>query len=158
MMSETAPSSSFRTSLHASAVLVGAGAVLIRGPSGSGKSRLVLGLLEAAARGQLRFARLVADDRTHVAAVNGLVLASVPAPLAGLLEVRGLGIRRLDYEPRALVTLVVDLEAEDGDRLPAPASRFVELNGVRMPRLPVERGQDPLPLVLAELTTSAAIS
>jgi HPr kinase/phosphorylase len=144
--------------LHASAVLVGAGAVLIRGPSGSGKSRLVLGLLDAAKTGRLRFARLVSDDRTETALANGRVLAKPPAALAGLLEIRGLGVRRLDHEPQAVVGLVVDLAAEDGDRLPAASSRTTELEGVTLPRLPVAAGQDPLPLVLGALTLASAVS
>jgi serine kinase of HPr protein (carbohydrate metabolism regulator) len=147
-----------RPSLHASAVLVGAGAVLIRGPSAAGKSRLVLDLIAAAESGRLRLARLVADDRTQIAAVNGRLLASPPPPLAGLLEIRGLGIRRLEFEPCAVVMLVVDLYADDGDRLPAAASRRTEIAGVTLPRLPVAAGEDPLPLVLAALTTSGAIS
>jgi len=63
-----------------SAVLVGAKAVLIRGPSGSGKSRLAFALLQAAQAGQLPFARLVADDRALVEAVNGRLLVR-PAPV-----------------------------------------------------------------------------
>jgi HPr kinase/phosphorylase len=52
--------------IHASAVLLGRKAALIRGPAGSGKSRLVGDLLLAATQGVLPFARLVADDRAHV--------------------------------------------------------------------------------------------
>jgi HPr kinase/phosphorylase len=52
--------------IHASVVLTGARAVLIRGPAGAGKSRLALNLIHAAASGSLRFARLVADDRVYV--------------------------------------------------------------------------------------------
>ena len=81
--------------IHASVVLVGAHALLIRGPSGSGKSRLVLNLIQAVSSGPLMFARLVADDRVHVRAVHGRLIARPPAALAGLLEVRGLGIRQL---------------------------------------------------------------
>jgi HPr kinase/phosphorylase len=143
--------------LHASAVLVGSGAVLIRGPSGSGKSRLVLALIEAAQAGRLRFARLVSDDRTQLAAAHGRLLASPPAPLAGLLEIRGLGLRQMDFEPHAVITLVVDLAAEDGDRLPDAASQTVEIHGVKLPRLPVTAGEDPLPLVLGALTTMDAV-
>jgi serine kinase of HPr protein (carbohydrate metabolism regulator) len=157
MMTATKPSAQ-RMTLHASAVLVGAGAVLIRGPSSAGKSRLVLGLIAAAESGRLPFARLVADDRTQIAVAHGRLLASAPAPLAGLLEIRGLGVRRLEFESCAVVTLVVDLGAEDGDRLPAATSRVTEIAGIRLPRLPVAPGQDPFPLVLAALTTSGAIS
>ena len=53
------------STIHASAVLVGAKAVLIRGPAGSGKSHLVWELLQLAAKGALPFARLVADDRAY---------------------------------------------------------------------------------------------
>ena len=56
-------------SVHASAVLVGDRAVLIRGPSGSGKSALAYALIRAAEIGG--FARLVGDDRVHVEAANG---------------------------------------------------------------------------------------
>ena len=61
------------STVHASAVLVGARAVLIRGPSGSGKSRLALELIEAGHAGRLRFARLVADDRVHLEAAGGQI-------------------------------------------------------------------------------------
>jgi len=81
-------------SIHASAVLIGARAALIQGPSGSGKSRLALALLQAAGQGLIPFARLVADDRAHVEAVHGRLLVRPAAALAGLIEVRGLGIRR----------------------------------------------------------------
>ena len=70
--------------IHASAVLVGRHALLIRGPSGSGKSRLALGLIQAAEQGLLRFARLVADDRCHLEAVNFRLLFRPSEVLAGM--------------------------------------------------------------------------
>src|SRR5262245_60264340 len=96
--------------IHASAVLAGARAILIRGPAGSGKSRLALNLIQAASNGKLIFARLVADDRVHLEATHDRLIARPPAALAGLLEVRGLGIQRLPYEPMAVVSWVVDLD------------------------------------------------
>jgi serine kinase of HPr protein (carbohydrate metabolism regulator) len=137
--------------VHASAVLVGARAVLIRGPSGAGKSRLAWALIAAAEAAHLRFARLVSDDRSRLAAHHGRLLVSPAPELAGLIEVRGLGIRRLPFEPLAVVGLVVDLAANDGARLPAEASRRVALEGVEVARLAVASGVDPLPLVLAAL-------
>ena len=142
--------------IHASAVLIGARAALIRGPAGAGKSQLVLALIEAARMGLLPFARLVADDRAHVAAVNGRLIVRPPEALAGLIEVRGLGIRRLPFEPLAVVGLVVDLAAEDAERLPPAASRSITIDGVSVPRLPVAPGGDALRLVLAELSSAAA--
>ena len=97
------------TTVHASAVLVGARAVLIRGPSGSGKSRLALDLIDAARTGSLLFARLVADDRVHLDNADGRLLVRPAEALAGLIEVRGVGLLRMAYEASAVVGLVVDL-------------------------------------------------
>ena len=142
--------------VHASAVLTGAHGVLIRGPSGAGKSRLALALLAAASDGRLPFARLVGDDRCHLAAHHGRLLVSPAAELAGLIEVHGLGIRRLAYEPIAVVGLVVDLAAADAARMPADAAARVTIDGINVLRLAVAPGADPLPLVLAALTTEPA--
>jgi serine kinase of HPr protein (carbohydrate metabolism regulator) len=136
--------------IHASAVLAGPRAVLIRGPSGSGKSRLASALLDAWQRGPLPFARLVGDDRVHVEAVHARLLVRPAPALAGLIEIRGLGIRRLPYEPLAVVGLVVDLSAPDAARLPSEGFS-ASIAGVPVPRLAVAAGESPLPLVLARL-------
>jgi HPr kinase/phosphorylase len=138
--------------IHAAAVLVGARAVLIRGPSGSGKSRLALELIGAAHSGPPRFARLVGDDRVHVEAAHGRLLVRPAAALAGLIEVRGVGIRKLPYEPSAVVGLVVDLAA-DAERLPQADRQRTELERISVARLAVAVGEPPLPAVLALLTS-----
>lgn len=141
------------SNIHASAVLIGAKAALIRGPAGAGKSQLALALIEAARTGALPFARLVADDRTLVE-VHGGRLVVRPAPeLAGLIEVRGLGIRRLPYEPVAVAKLVIDLAATDAERLPAREAGQTAIEGVMLPRLAVAPGAPALPLLLAFLNT-----
>ena len=137
--------------VHASAVLAGARAVLIRGPSGAGKSRLALELIQAARAGQLLFARLVGDDRVHLEAAAGRLVVSPADSLAGLLEVRGVGIVRLAYEPSAVVGLVVDLQAEVV-RLPDGEQKQTQIEGVRLPRLAVAAGCNALPSLLAVLT------
>ena len=139
--------------IHASAVLVGARAVLIRGPSGSGKSRLASALLQAAEQGALPFARLVADDRAHVEAAHGRLLVRPAPALAGLIEVHGIGIRRVPHEPLAVAGLLVELGPADTARLPDKASQHAEIEGLTLPRLAVAAGVDPLPLVLAYLQT-----
>lgn len=139
--------------VHASAVLVGPRAVLIRGPSGAGKSRLALALLAAGEAGHLRFARLVADDRCRLEPQHGRLLVRPATQLAGLLEVRGLGIRRLPFEPVAVVGHVIDLADPDGERLPARKNPHVTLEGITLSRLAVAPGIEPLPLVLAALGT-----
>jgi HPr kinase/phosphorylase len=143
-------------SVHASAVLVGARAMLIRGPSGAGKSRLALALLRAAESGRPAFARLVADDRSVLEAHHGRLLVRPLPELAGLIEVRGLGIRRLPYEPAAVVGLVVDLAAPDAERLPSAASGRAIIEGIEVSRLAVAPGTDPLAQVLAALVTEHA--
>jgi HPr kinase/phosphorylase len=143
--------------IHASAVLIGARAVLIRGPAGSGKSRLALALIGAARSGVVPFARLVADDRVHIEAVNGRLLVRPAGQLAGLIEVRGLGLRRLSFEPVAVAGLVIDLDAADAERLPQTSGKVVVIEGVTLPRLAVAPGIDPLPRVVAAFTTDEAV-
>lgn len=140
--------------IHASAVLIGARAALIRGPAGAGKSRLALALIDAAACGLLPFARLVGDDRLHVEAANGRLLVRPAETLAGLIEVRGLGIRRVPHEALASVGLVVDLGEADAERLPPAAARSAVLEGVLLPRLSAAPQDDALGLVLAALRSS----
>jgi HPr kinase/phosphorylase len=137
--------------VHASAVLVGARAVLIRGSSGSGKSRLAVALIQGGGSGALAFTRLVGDDRVHLEAVHGRLLVRPAETLAGLIEVRGLGIRRVPFEALAVVGLVIDLAAADAARLPAPESAVTEVAGVPLPRLAVAAGDDPFPMLLAAL-------
>ena len=141
--------------VHATAVLVGARALLIRGPAGSGKSRLALKLIEAAQAQVLRFARLVADDRVRLEPCHGRLLARVPDELAGLIEVRGLGIRRMAYEPVAVVGSIVDLAAADAQRLPDEPMQ-IEIAGLPLPRLAVAVNDDASPAVLSWLTTAPA--
>ena len=137
-------------------MLVGSRAVLIRGPAGSGKSRLAWALIDAAAAGLIPFARLVADDRVELTASHGRLLVRPPSALAGLIEVRGVGVRRLAYEAVAVAGLVVDLGAADSERMPAPSAQTAEISGIRLPRLPVAAGADALAAVLAALNSEPA--
>jgi serine kinase of HPr protein (carbohydrate metabolism regulator) len=84
---------------------------------------------------------------------HGRLLAR-PAPnLAGLLEIRGLGVRRLPYEPVAVVSHVVDLAAADAARIPEDPE--VAVCGIMLPRIAVSSTADQLTLVLAALVTAA---
>lgn len=127
--------------IHASAVLLGHRGILIRGASGAGKSRLALALLQDAEPG---FARLVGDDRIHLEAAHGRLLMRPADALAGLIEIRGIGIIRLPYEKVAVASLVVDLDAPDAARLPQETDLETELEGVSLARLPVAPGADAL--------------
>ena len=121
--------------VHASAVAVGEVGILIRGPSGSGKSSLAFSLLVLAAQGG-SFARLVGDDRIELDRCNSRLIARGHAAIRGMVELRGQGIIRLAYEPAVVVGLVVDLlPVVELIRYPDPENRQVELCGVKLPRL-----------------------
>jgi serine kinase of HPr protein (carbohydrate metabolism regulator) len=96
--------------LHATAVAINGRAVLIMGPSGAGKSDLALRLID-------RGAMLVSDDYIMVRQSAGLVLAEPPAAIAGLIEVRCLGIVSMPHVSQVPVALVVRLE-NAVDRMP----------------------------------------
>ena len=105
--------------------------VLIIGPPGSGKSDLAIRLIDAGAR-------LVADDYLWLENADGGLVAAVPESIAGLLEVRGLGIVKLSYRDTCAVRLCVDLVAPDEiDRLPA-AGQSARYEGVEIRRLALE--------------------
>jgi hypothetical protein len=128
--------------IHASCVMLAKAApipaglyycgVLILGDSGAGKSDLALRLI---AQGGL----LVSDDRTELFVDGGKLRARAPATLAGLMEVRGVGILALPYEKSAEVALVVQLGPADAvPRLPerahyAPPQPLVLPEGARPP-------------------------
>jgi serine kinase of HPr protein (carbohydrate metabolism regulator) len=131
--------------IHATAVLTGATALLIRGEPGSGKSRLALRLIQT-----LPFARLVGDDRVHLEARNGRLLARPADTLAGLLEVRGLGVQKVPYETLAVIGQVLDFEPA-AERLPEPDEQKTVISRVTLPRIALPASGDPLPAVLATL-------
>jgi len=96
--------------LHASTVAMEGRAVLISGPSGSGKSDLTLRLLD-------RGFTLVSDDRTIVRKQGSTLVASAPETIKGKLEIRGVGIVNMDTVADVPVALVVELTS-DIQRLP----------------------------------------
>jgi HPr kinase/phosphorylase len=143
-----------RVSIHASAVLVENRAVLIRGPSGAGKSRLAFDLILAGRSGQIPSAVLVGDDRVFLDAGDGQMVVRPVPQLAGLIEIRGLGIRRCEFVEEAVVGLVVDLGATDAARLPQPEALLTRIDGVLIPRIPVASGHSAFPLTAAALITA----
>lgn len=98
--------------VHASCVALAGVGVLLRGPSRAGKSDLALRLL-------VQGGRLVADDGTDLVVREGRLYAAAPPAIAGLIEVRGVGIVNIGCISEAEVLLVVDLVAPDEvERMP----------------------------------------
>jgi HPr kinase/phosphorylase len=141
-------------SIHASAVKIGEQAVLIRGPSGAGKSRLALELILAGRSRQIPPAILVGDDRVRLDTRGKEVWVRPVEQLAGLIEIRGLGIRACDFADEARVGFVVDLMAEDAERLPSAEAMRTSIQGILLPRIPVGAAFAPFLLVAAALITA----
>lgn len=141
--------------LHATAIVAAGRAALIRGPSGSGKSDLALRCLALAPSPLIPSpTHLVSDDQVCVSIDGDAVMLSPPAAIAGLLEVRGIGIIRV---PEAAtgnwpLHLVVDLVAEGVsiERLPDPwPTTLIQGRPVRLLRLRPFEPSAPAKLLMA---------
>ena len=122
---------------HGTAVAIDGEAVLLRGPSGAGKSDLALQLID-------RGARLVADDQTLLRRVGDRVIAAAPPTIAGLIEIRGIGIITVEATDAAPLFLIADL-IPLGEVERMPERTFETILGVSVPLV-----------VLAALEASAA--
>lgn len=104
--------------IHGTSVEIDGAGILLRGPPGSGKSDLALRLISE------REARLVADDQVEVSMRDGRLMARAPESLAGMIEVRGLGIARLDHHPSWALHLVIEL-CDTVARFPSPSQTVI---------------------------------
>ena len=116
-------------SIHASTVAIDGRAVLITGPSGAGKSDLALRLLD-------RGFTLVSDDQTIVRREGDRLIASAPATIAGMLEIRGIGIVDFATVGDLPVALVVELTSEMA-RMPDDSRERVIL-GITVPLITLD--------------------
>jgi len=111
--------------VHATAIAIEGNAILLRGPPGAGKSDLALRLIDGGAR-------LVADDQALLRRADNQVFVRAPAEIAGLIEVRGVGILRVDLISEAPIALVADLvPSTQIERI--PDNRFEKVLGLAIP-------------------------
>ena len=107
--------------------------VLLRGPSGTGKSDLALRLIEAC---PWRRTRLVADDGVSLQEEAGRLIALCPPAIAGVLEVRGVGLVQRPFAPAITLRLLLAL-GDTPRRLPQLArERLVSSSAIALPVLP----------------------
>ena len=112
---------------YATAIAINGRAVLLRGPSGAGKSDLALRLIDEGAK-------LVADDQVELRRAGERILVSAPATIAGLIEVRGIGILRVETVTEATLTMLVDLlPSAQIERF--PETRLEQVLGLAVPTI-----------------------
>lgn len=119
--------------MQASAVVIDGRALLIEGPPGSGKSSLALALID-------RGAGLIGDDAVTLHPAGGALIAAPPPHIAGLLEVRGVGLVSLPVAPAAPVALILALGGPSPERLPPASLPGRVIAGVAVPVLAFDPG------------------
>lgn len=123
------------TNVHGTGLLLGSTGVLLRGPSGGGKSVLALTLLDRwSGRGLPAF--LVADDRIELYQSGGVLSMQAPGALAGLIELRGRGIVKRPHRSPVVLHLVIDL-VPDLVRMLEDDALVTEIAGISVARAPV---------------------
>lgn len=154
-----------RITVHGTAISYNNDAVLLRGPPGLGKSDLALRCI--AATGQAPAARitsaaqLVADDRCNIEATStGELTVSAPENLAGLLEVRGVGIVSVAYRRQARLRLILDLVRTVGEveRLPPENLETENVSGINVARWRIYPLEHSAPLKVALLLDCAILA
>lgn len=115
--------------MHGSCVALDKDGVLILGASGSGKSDIILRLL---GRGW----SLVADDQVDLVVEDGTLHATAPAPLRGLLEIRGLGLMQdLPVAGPVRLRLAVRLLPPEAAQPRMPEPQWYSALGQKLPQI-----------------------
>lgn len=152
-MTEGAPN------IHATAIAVGNKGLLFVGPSGIGKSAMAFTCLSIARRAGA-FAALVADDQVFLHRSDEKVIATCPTSIAGMMEIRGSGIVRMEHVPSMSIDLAIRVVSlADTERLP-PESEDLNLEQIGLlPMVRIASGTpDPLAVIGALIPAWRAVS
>lgn len=120
---------------HACALEINQTGILIKGCSGSGKTSLMLGLLERAKLDGFD-AYLICDDQVLLNSTPDSLIAKAPKTISGLVEIRGYGIISHPHKPATLLRLIVEL-IEDGKIERMPEQKFSDYGAIRLPLIEV---------------------
>ena len=115
--------------MHASFVVWKKKGILFRGKSGSGKSELALKFIEN------KNAVLVADDIVWLENRKNKLFGKVPENIAGLLDIRNVGISNYKYIPEAEISLLVNLVQTKQNLERFPKNKSENILGVEIPAI-----------------------
>lgn len=113
--------------IHTTCISIKGKGVLIFGAPGSGKSDLALRLIRHYG------AELVSDDRTNIEVEENKIIAHTPPKIAGLLEVRGIGIQKIAHTEQAEIKLTVELVKDFNEIERLPEEKSYEIGGIKIP-------------------------
>lgn len=142
---------------HACALEIDQIGILIIGKSGSGKTSLMMGLLERAKQ-ENKEAYLVTDDRVHLKTSGEKLDAETPGTIAGLVEIRGYGVIAHPNKNTTAIKLVVELVKDESiERM--PEQKYYEFEGMRLPLLevPIRHENQAVRIVFAWLVQKAGL-
>lgn len=134
------------TLLHACSLCLGNYGILIKGDSGAGKSTICLALIERA-HNIKRKAALVSDDYVLLTKDDQKIIAHTPDAIKGLIEIRGAGVFKIDYQDNTPINLVVELNKQ-GERY--PTNDGYDILGVAVPYLHLPNLKNANPISICQ--------
>ena len=137
--------------IHGTLVQVEQQGLLLRGPSGSGKSDLALRLIAGSFANDICTTppKLVADDRVIIEQRGRKLYGRAPKTLKGLLEIRHIGIETVPFVSEAAITALVEFKPVTAlERLPKKTWDTEQLLGVNLPLIALDQSEASAPIKL----------